>query len=243
MAREKGRDTYEYNAEKALKTVAQKLPYAQLAKYIYQYLPLLEKEEKEEKILGCRMISCLASHLHSCPDEITLQLITLADNNDRNISYSAIETLKSLKPNILLIQSGLINKLLANEYDSTFAYKCIIKLADVMSPADISDTLIYNLIRSQPRYDYEVDTTALKKQAISLLIKKLNETQLNTFVNYCLQERDHYPASLCLTSIPGYLLNDQLLEPLFKKHSALFKADDEDTRSRICQALTCYKPI
>ena len=226
------------NAHKALKAVARQLSDSQLTKYLYQSLSLLNQEKTEDKIRGCKIIGALASNLSPCPDDIILKLVNLANCSDIAISHAALQSLTSLRPNLLFIKSGIINKVLINDYYGCgYAFNSIIKLAASLSSGDITDNLIYNLIDSE--VNFYKNEHQLKNKALNSLSKQLNPLQLNTYVAYCLQlQTPKYE----LTAIPTQLLNGRL-ELLFEKYSALLNDKNWNTRSRACDALPAFKRL
>ncbi|MBA3536941.1 MAG: hypothetical protein H0T84_10080 [Tatlockia sp.] len=239
LALDNERDQY---ALKALKAVACQLSASQLTKYIYQNLSLLNQDKNEDKIRGCRIIGALTSNLSPCPEDIILKLISLEKSDDRAISHTAFEALTNLTPNLLNIKSGIINKVLINEYNGCgIAYNSIIKLATSISTKDITDNLIYNLIDSKPK-DY--NEYQLKDKAINSLSKRFSDSQLNSFINYCLQRTkwEIFPKGSALTAIPTYLLNGRL-EELFKKYSSLLNDENWNIRSRACDSIRAFKTL
>jgi hypothetical protein len=226
------------NAAGALKAVARQLSDSQLTKYLYQSLSLLNLEKKEDKIRGCKIIGALASNLSPCPNDIILKLVNLAKCSDLAISQAALQSLTSLRPNLLFIKSSVINKVLINDYYGCgYAFNSIIKLASALSSSDISDNLIYNLIDST--VNHYKNEHQLKNKALDSLSKQLNHSQLNTYVDYCLQTKT---PKYELTAIPTQLLNGRL-EVLFAKYSALLKDKNWNTRSRACDALPAFKTL
>ncbi|MFJ1268611.1 hypothetical protein ACD661_08610 [Legionella lytica] len=209
----------------ALKSAVKKLSVMQLAKYIQRYFPALSSDNKEEKIKAINIIAELAAPLSPCPDDIILKLIALSKNVDNEVSFAAFTALKSLKPHLLLLKKGMINEMLKAGHDD-YRFTALIELAPLMSTTDFTDDLILNLINSIVHYE---DDAELKLKALSLLVPKLSESQLDAYVALCLQELQNIK---WLSIVPVSMFNGQL-EAFIKKHQELLKNPDVDIREQI----------
>ena len=206
------------SVKSALKSAVGKLSVMQLAKYIQRYFPALSSDNKDEKIKAINIIAELAAPLSPCPDDIILKLITLSNNLDSEVSFAALTALKSLKPHLLLLKKGLINEMLESGYDD-YRFTALIELAPLMSTTDFTDDLIPNLMNAEV---YHEGDDKLKVKALSLLIPKFSESQLDAYVALCLQEPQNMK---WLSIIPAHMFNGQL-DAFIKTHQELLKNAD-----------------
>lgn len=217
--------THGDSVKSALKSVVRKLSVMQLAKYIQRCFPALSSDNKDEKIKAINIIAELAAPLSPCPDDIILKLITLSKNLDGEVSFAARTALKSLKPHLFLLKKGLINEMLESGHDD-YRFTALIELAPLMSTTDCAGDLIPNLMNAAIDHD---DDAELKVKALSLLIPKFSESQLDAYVALCLQELQNMK---WLSIIPVHMFSGQL-DAFIKKHEELLKSPDVDIREQV----------
>lgn len=217
---------------------AEQLTINQLAKSCYQSQILLTKESKEDLIHGCKCITIFAALLSPCPHEIIEKLISLVKHKEQSISSAAMWALIKLEPQMLVLQIGILEKLLAT-HDHThlpLLFNYLIKLAPLISSTDISENFIFQLIHSKTT-NYE-----LKKKALFLMGIKLSTEQLKYYVHCCLEHKLIAEQIRCLTAVPAYMLRGKLVRFVDEYKKQLNNIDDKIQYQAI-QALPSLEPI